>query len=96
VKVEHREHEHRFIIRVDNEEAELTYTRPGPALIDIQHTYVPPSARGQGVAEALAAEAFQYAREQGDRVIPSCPFVRKWLASHPDEAALVDRRYARG
>ena len=94
MKVEHRERENRFIVRVGNEEAELEYTRPGRGLIDIQHTYVPPSARGRGVAEALAVAAFQFARERGDRVIPSCPFVRKWLLDNPDEATLVDRRYS--
>lgn len=94
MQVEHDEQEHRFFVRVGDEEAELAYTRPGHGLLDIQHTYVPESARGQGVAEALAVAAFDYARGRGDRVIPTCPFVRKWLASHPEEAALVDQRYA--
>lgn len=94
MQVEHDEQEHRFFVRVGDEEAELAYTRPGRGLLDIQHTYVPESARGQGVAEALAVAAFDYARRCGDRVIPTCPFVRKWLASHPEEAALVDQRYA--
>ena len=93
--VEHLEREHRFIVRVGDDEAELGYSRPGPRLIDIQHTFVPSAARGQGVGEALAAAAFDFAREQNLRVIPSCPFVRGWLESHPVEAALVDRRYAR-
>jgi predicted GNAT family acetyltransferase len=84
----------RFVVRIGDTEAELVYTRPGPTLIDLQHTYVPKGARGQGVAEALAKAAFAYARAQGFRVIPSCPFVRRWLQMHPEEAALVDERYA--
>lgn len=94
MKVDHREGEQRFVVRLGNEEAEMEYARPGRGLMDIQHTYVPASARGRGVAEALATAAFNYARERGDRVIPSCPFVRRWLASHPEEAALVDGPYA--
>jgi len=94
MNVEHQERENRFIVRFGDDEAELAYSRPGPRLIDLEHTYVPQSARGQGVAEALATAAFEYAREQGDKVIPSCPFVRGWLRAHPELADLVDSRYA--
>ena len=93
--VEHDEKESRFIVRVEDEEAELIYTRVGPKLIDLQHTYVPEGARGHGVAEALAKAAFDFARERGFRVVPTCPFVRRWLATHPEEVKLVDPPYAK-
>ena len=95
MQVEHEEKHHRFVVRIDGEEAELTYLRVGPKLIDIQHTYVPEGERGHGVAEALATAAFRFARERGYRVVPTCPFVRRWLGSHPDEAKLVDAPYAK-
>ena len=95
MKVEHLERENRFVVRMDGEEAELTYLRAGPKLIDIQHTYVPEDERGHGVAEELATAAFQYARERGYRVVPTCPFVRRWLATHPEEGKLVDAPYAK-
>ena len=93
--IEHDENGSRFIARVDDdgEEAELDYLMAGPKLIDLHHTYVPEDARGHGLAEALAKAAFDYAREQGYRVVPTCPFVRRWLAHHPDEAKLVDPPY---
>ena len=94
MKVEHDEQEQRFFVRLDDGDAELAYTHVDPKLMDIRHTFVPPSARGQGVAEALAETAFQVARERGWRVVPTCRFVRKWLASHPEHMALVDTRYA--
>ena len=94
VKIEHDEREQRFFVRLADGDAELVYTRDDPKLMDIHHTFVPRSARGQGVAEALAEGAFRVARENGWRVIPTCPFVRKWLASHPEQMALVDARYA--
>ena len=94
MNVEHQERENRFIVRVGDDEAELAYSRPGPRLLDLEHTYVPKSARGQGVAEALATAAFDYAREHGDKVVPSCPFVRRWLRAHPELADLVDSPYA--
>ena len=93
--VEHDEKEGRFFVRVEGDEAELMYTRIGPHLIDVQHTYVPQSARGHGLAEMLAEAAFEYAREHGDRVVPSCPFVRKWLRHHSEHWQLLDPPYAK-
>ena len=95
MKVEHDEAGSRFFVRVDDDEAELTYTRVGPKLIDLQHTYVPASARGHGLAEALATAAFDHARERGYRVVPTCPFVRRWLTHHRELATLVDAPYAK-
>ena len=93
MNVEHDESAGRFFVRLEGEDAELVYLRVGPKLIDVQHTYVPESARGHHVAEALATAAFDYAREKGFRVVPTCPFVRRWLASHPEEVKLVDAPY---
>ena len=92
--VEHDEKENRFFVSLDGDEADLVYTRIGPKLIDLQHTYVPESARGHGVADALAEAAFAYAREHGDRVVPSCPFVRVWLRRHPEPWTLLDPPFA--
>jgi predicted GNAT family acetyltransferase len=92
--VEHDEKESRFFVSLDGDEADLVYTRIGPKLIDLQHTYVPESARGHGVADALAEAAFAYAREHGDRVVPSCPFVRVWLRRHPEQCKLLDPPFA--
>jgi predicted GNAT family acetyltransferase len=95
MQIEHEEKENRFVVHLDDEDAELTYLRVGSKLMDIQHTYVPESARGQGIAEELAEAAFRYARARGYRVVPTCPFVRRWLATHPEEAKLVDAPYAK-
>ena len=89
--VEHRPSEQRFVAQFATGEAELTYALPAPGVIDLQHTAVPAGERGHGVAEALAQAAFDYAREHRLRVIPTCPFVRTWLARHPEQADLIDR-----
>lgn len=94
MNIEHDKAESRFVVHLGDEDAELTYSLVGASLIDLQHTYVPDSARGQGIAEALAKAALAFARENNLRVVPTCPFVRRWLASHPEEAKLVDSRYA--
>jgi len=95
MQVEHDEEQGRMFVRIEDDEAELMYTLPGPGIMDIQHTFVPEGARGHGVAELLAKAAFDYAREHKYRVVPTCPFIRKWLGTQPEEAKLVDPRYAK-
>jgi predicted GNAT family acetyltransferase len=95
MNVEHDEKGSRFVVRLEGEDADLVYSRINSKLIDLQHTYVPESGRGHGVAEALAVAAFAYAREQGLRVVPTCPFVRRWLRHHPEELKLVDAPFAK-
>ena len=95
MNVEHDEAEHRFVIRFPEEDATLQYNLPGGKLIDFEHTYVPESARGHGAAEQLALAAFDFARANKLRVVPSCPFIRKWLSGHPELFELLDPPYAK-
>lgn len=44
-------------------------------VMDIIHTYVPPSARGCGIAKILCDSAFEYAQEEGYTIKPSCSYV---------------------
>ena len=87
--VEHDEVGHRFVVHLDGDDAELVYARPDAGTIDLQHTGVPAGERGHGVAAALAAAAFEYARREGLRVVPTCRFVRAWLGRHPDQRDIV-------
>jgi len=91
--VEHHPSEHRFVVPLPEGggEAELIYARPDRRTLDLQHTEVPEPGRGHGIAETLARAAIAYARAEGLEVIPTCPFVRRWLHKHPDEGAGVVR-----
>jgi len=66
-------------------DAELLYGMFGDDVIDLQHTEVPPSGKGQGVGDALVRAALAYARERGLRVMATCPYVQAWLRRHPEE-----------
>jgi uncharacterized protein len=69
-------------------EAELSYRRPGPKLVDAYYTLTPPALRGQGIASALVERLIADARREGFRVIPTCPFVASQFDSHPEWADL--------
>ena len=92
MKIEHDAARSRFVAPLDAGEAFLAYERAGPDTLDFQHTIVPPEARGQGVAEALVTAAFDHARASGQRVIPTCGYVRSWLKEHPEAEELVVQR----
>jgi len=86
---------HRYEIRVDGETAGFAeYHRRGTSTISFTHTVVDDAHAGQGLAGRLARAALDDARSQGLAVLPFCPFIRGWIAKHPDYVDLVpeDRR----
>lgn len=91
MNIQHQTDQDRFVTSVEGGEAELAYMPREGKVLDFQHTYVPQEARGKGVGEALVQEAFDYARREGFRVVPSCPFVRAWLNDHPEAGELVEK-----
>jgi uncharacterized protein len=75
----------RFVVALDDGEAQLVYAPFGDDLLDLQHTEVPPSGHNQGVGDALVRAALAYARERDLNVIATCPYVQAWLRRHPEE-----------
>lgn len=87
--VVHRPEAHRFEVAGGAGTAILVY-RPTPGGVVFVHTEVPPAWEGRGVGGALARAGLDWAREEGLRVYPSCPFVRTWLDRHPEYSDLVE------
>jgi predicted GNAT family acetyltransferase len=78
----------RFEIAVDGHIGFLRYARTGDR-IELIHTEVPPELGGRGLGGVLARAALDYAQQNGLKVIPTCPFVKKYLERHTEYAALV-------
>ncbi|CAO2042287.1 unnamed protein product, partial [Urochloa humidicola] len=71
-------------------EAFLEYRLPSPAVMDMVHTYVPRSKRGQGLAARLCDAAFAHARSHGMRVVPTCSYISDtYLPRNPALEELV-------
>ena len=64
--------------------AELLYSKIGKSTISIYHTFTPKEDRGQGTAERLAAAAFEYAKENGMKIRPDCPYIPRFLSKHKE------------
>ncbi len=78
----------RFEVEVDGKLALLEYIRAGQN-ITYTHTEVPPELEGKGVGGKLARHALDFARDNGLKVIPICPFVTAFLRRHPEYRPLV-------
>jgi predicted GNAT family acetyltransferase len=79
----------RFEVTHDSHTAELDYRDDGTRVV-FTHTGVPRNLEGHGIGGALARAGLDWARDEGRRVVPQCPFVRAWIARHPEYADLVD------
>ncbi|MEE9167589.1 MAG: GNAT family N-acetyltransferase [Candidatus Neomarinimicrobiota bacterium] len=73
--VQHDPEGQRFFLKLGSEEAYLSYTRKDTVL-DFLYVYTPVAYRGQGAAGRILITAFEYARENGCQVIPTCPFIK--------------------
>lgn len=57
------------------------------------HTEVPPALGGRGLAKTLVRAGLAYARANGLKVMPVCPFFAKYIAEHPEEHDLLHPDY---
>lgn len=89
MNVEHRPAAHRFSVPFGQDDAYLEYEEIGGRTLDLLHTIVPPAEQGRGVGAELVEHALRYAREHDYRVVPSCPFIQRWLGEHPEYDDLV-------
>lgn len=79
----------RYFVSIDGDEAEMTYTKLGATLISIDHTFVPDSMRGKGVAQALALNAVEDARKTGWKIVPRCSFMQAQAKRHADWSDVI-------
>lgn len=65
--------------------AEVTYIPLGEDKIDIDHTFVDPSLRGQGIAEQLVDAVVMEMEKEEKKITASCPYVEKLFERKPDK-----------
>jgi uncharacterized protein len=78
----------RFELAADGVTAFANYRIAGN-VITIMHTETPVQARGRGLASQLVSGALENVRARGLKVVPRCPFVRAYIAKHPDYRDLL-------
>ncbi|MFS0938263.1 GNAT family N-acetyltransferase [Enterococcus casseliflavus] len=77
----------RFVLKDgDKEIGEMTWSEAGETHLIIDHTFVDPAYRGQGLAEKLVAKGVEKARKEQKKIIPLCPFAKKEFERKPEYA----------
>jgi len=80
----------RFELEADGVTAFMNYRLAG-GVMTLDHTETPVAARGRGIASRLVEGVLAIARARGFKVVPRCPFVRAYLAKHPEYRDLVQQ-----
>lgn len=80
----------RYEITVDNQPAGFTayVDRNGQRIF--YHTEIGEDFGGRGLGSTLIGHALADTRAAGLRIVPVCPFVKKFLTSHHDVDDVVD------
>ena len=88
--VTHNEAARRFEVILGDAVAFLRYGRDGSHMT-MQHTEVPKEFEGKGIASRIAQTAMDFARDNGLKVIPHCPYVAGWITRHPEYESITVR-----
>jgi uncharacterized protein len=79
----------RFELKQNEATAALYYTIFEDKLY-LEHTEVPETLRGKGVAGKLVEGALEYARTYHLPVVPMCPYANKFIQRNPQYQTLLD------
>lgn len=65
--------------------AEATFVFTRDKVVNINHTYVNPVLRGQGIAGEMLKVVVEYLRANGLKATATCSYANSWLIKHKEE-----------
>jgi len=80
--------QNKFIAIVEGHEAYIEFQLEGN-ILDLQHTFTPRELRGKGIAGKVAEFAFEYAKKNNLKIIPTCPFIPSFLEKNEQYKELL-------
>lgn len=81
-----------FLLNEDGKEiAEVTFPSLKDDVVNINHTFVDPSLRGQGVATKLMMELAKKLRAENKKALISCSYAVQWFDRHEEYKDVVYR-----
>ena len=69
--------------------AEVTFPAIDNSTVNINHTFVDDSLRGQGIAGQLMQKAADVLKMEKKKILPTCSYAVKWFQKHPEYADIV-------
>ncbi len=82
-KIENNALAGRFELAVKGGSAVLDY-RIESGTVFLLHVEVPVAEQGRGIAGKLSHAALEFARDNGLKVVPRCPFIAAYMRRHPE------------
>ena len=86
--VRHNAEASRFEVETPDGLAVAEYQR-ARNLIVFTHTEVPEGQEGHGIGQRLATAALDWARAEGEPVMPLCPYIAAFIRRHSEYRDLV-------
>ena len=86
MQIQHDEHGRKGAFYIDEDGewiAELSYVK-NEGTMTIDHTEVDEKLRGEGIGEDMVKAAVEYARKEGLKIKPDCPYARKVIERTPE------------
>lgn len=90
LNVLHDKKNQKFYVKIENKESSLLYNIINEHTLDFLSTFVPIEQRGQSIAAKITDVALQYAKDNNYKVIPTCPFIKHYIDTHPNYRNLVE------
>jgi predicted GNAT family acetyltransferase len=81
--------EHRYEIHVDGELAGFVEIEDGAGATVLPHTEIDEKFAGRGLGTQLIRRALDDIRARGEKIVPLCPMVKKFIEKNDDYADLV-------
>jgi predicted GNAT family acetyltransferase len=82
----------RYVVEVDGEVAGFSVYHMRGGRHFFVHTEIDPGFEGHGVGHALAQFALDDVKAKGGKIIPLCPFIRRFVEEHPEYDFLIDHK----
>lgn len=71
---------------------EITFPAIDSNTVEIDHSYVDPSLRGQGIAAKLVEVTVDYLRKEGKKAVPTCSYVKMRFDQNPDYQSIMPKK----
>jgi uncharacterized protein len=83
LKIDNNRPASRFEVLVNGGLAVLDYRIEGDTVF-LLYVEVPIAEQGRGIAGKLSHAALEFARDDGLKVVPRCPFIATYMRRHPE------------
>lgn len=70
--------------------AVIDFPSVGENVVEITHTEVDPSLRGQGIAEKLTVSAAKKIQDSGKKAILTCSYAIRWFSRHKEFEGILN------